>query len=114
MDFYTIRNFLENCGLPVELFICCGLIITFTEQTKKLCKNIEFYFETKKAKEIKIFNHTKIVFLIFWSCVADTGLCVANITGWEKFALNLFVMIGLSSTFYEVILKKVSKWKRDV
>lgn len=110
MDFTTIKMFFENCGLPIELLITCILIIIFTQKTKEICKHIEIYFEEKKGKEIKIFNHTKIIFLLIWSCIGNVVLCVSAITLWQKFALNLFVTVGLCSMCYELVVKKVEKW----
>ena len=102
----ALKNFLIEIGIPYQVYI--------TEASKDACKSLEKYLEEKKGKELKIFDHTKIIFLIFWSAIACVCLALAKIITWVTFPLYLFAIIGCCSFLYELIIKKVKTWLENV
>lgn len=115
MEFFTnIKNIFETCGIPIQVLFAIVLVIMATESTKSAAKSLETYLEKKKGKEIKIFDHTKIIFLIFWSLIAVLCLCLSKIIKWNQFPIYTFALIGSGSFLYELIVKKVQKWLEDV
>lgn len=114
MDFFmTIKLFFEEVGIPVELIFALIIVIMITESTKAACKTLESKLEDKYKKEIKIFDHTKIIFLIFWSMIAILCLIACKVITWNQFPIYTFALIGSGSFCYELIVKKVKKWLED-
>lgn len=110
----AIRNVLIEIGVPYQVVFAVIAVVLVTEVTKEACKKLEEYLEKKKGKEIKIFDHTKIIFLIFWSIVAAVTLVIGKVITWSLCPLYTFALIGCCSFCYELILKKVKKWIEDV
>lgn len=107
--FYQVKSFFESIGLPVELLLICVLVIIFTEKTKECVKYLEDYLEDKKQKQIKIFDHTKIIFLIFWSIIGNIVLVTSGKATWNNYVMDLFITIGVCITCYELVVKKIQK-----
>ena len=107
------EQIMDQFGIPGQVVIAIIAVVFVTESTKEVFKKLEEYLEAKKGKEIKFFDHTKIVFLIFWSIVAAVLLAVNKVITWPGVPLYVFVIIGSSSVCYELILKKVKKCLED-
>lgn len=107
MDVITnyFRELLE--AIPKELILAVLLVVVLTELTKIGLTYLENYLETKKGKQIKFFDHTKIIFVIFWSLVFSCILVFASVYTWAKMPLYFFFILGFSIFFYELILKKL-------
>lgn len=110
----TVKNFVIESGIPYQVILCVIVVVFATEATKDLFKKLENYLEEKYQKQIKIFDHTKIIFLILWSVIATVCLAIGNIIAWTTFPLYLFAIIGSCSSLYELILKKVKTWLENV
>lgn len=110
----ALKKLFNEIGIPYQFFFAIIVVVFITEASKDACKSLEKYFEEKKGKEIKIFDHTKIIFLIFWSAIACVCLALARIITWVTFPLYLFAIIGFCSSLYELILKKVKTWLENV
>lgn len=110
----ALKNFFVEIGIPYQVLFAIIVVVFITEASKEACKKLEEYLEEKKGKEIKIFDHTKIIFLIFWSAIACVCLALAKIITWATFPLYLFAVIGCCSFLYELILKKVKTWLENV
>lgn len=110
----ALKNFFIEIGIPYQVILCMIVVVFATEATKDLFKKLEYYLEEKYQKQIKIFDHTKIIFLIFWSAIACVCLALAQIITWVTFPLYLFAIIGCCSFLYELILKKVKTWLENV
>ena len=110
----ALKNFLVEIGIPYQVLFAIIVVVFITEASKDACKSLEKYLEEKKGKEIKIFDHTKIIFLIFWSSIACVCLALAKIISWVTLPLYLFAIIGCCSFLYELILKKVKAWSENV
>lgn len=110
----ALKNLFNEIGIPYQLLLAIIAVVFITEATKEACKKLEEVLEKKYEKEIKIFDHTKIIFLILWSAVACVCLALAKIITWPTFPLYLFAVIGCCSFLYELILKKVKSWLENV
>lgn len=110
----ALKNLFNEIGIPYQVLFAIIVVVFFTEASKDACKSLEKYLEEKKGKEIKIFDHTKIIFLIFWSAIACVCLALAKIITWVTFPLYLFAIIGCCSFLYELIIKKVKTWLKNV
>lgn len=107
MDFlsYILEGFKQFFPPVVIVAIVC--VVFLTEMTKIQFELLERYLESKKGKEIKIFNHTKIIFSIFWSLILSIVLAVSNYILIKELFLYFFVLLGTSNMLYELILKKL-------
>lgn len=110
----VLKNLFKEIGIPYQVLFAIIVVVFLTEASKDACKSLEKYLEEKKGKEIKIFDHTKIIFLIFWAAIACVCLVLAKIISWETLPLNLFAVIGCCSSLYELIIKKVKTWLENV
>ena len=106
----ALKNLFNEIGIPYQVLFAISVVVL----SKDACKSLEKYLEEKKGKEIKIFDHTKIIFLIFWSAIACVCLALAKIITWVTFPLYLFAIIGCCSFLYELIIKKVKTWLENV
>lgn len=98
-----------NNYLSQWVLLAVVLVIFFVYETAEIVNMIEEAIETKKNKQIKIFDHKKIWLNFFWSCIAAVILAVCNYITWKEFPFYLFVIIGGSSFFYEAVLKRLGK-----
>lgn len=96
--------------IPAEVSVAVLIIVFATEATKGLISILENYLEVKKGKEILIFNHTKIIFVIIWSLIASVILAGAKVYSWNMMPLYCIGMYGAASIFYELILKKINSF----
>ena len=103
------EQIMNQFGIPGQVILAIIAVVIVTEATKELFKKLEIYLEEKKGKQIKFFNHTKIIFLIFWSIIAAVVLAMSKVIEWNAVPLYIFAIIGFSSFCYELILKKVKK-----
>ena len=110
----TLQKVFIEIGIPYQVVFAIIAIVFLTEWTKTLAKNVEIYLEEKYKKEIKIFDHTKIIFLIFWSIMANICLVIGKVITWSLMPLYTFALIGVCSFCYELIIKKVQKWLEDI
>lgn len=105
--FDYIKQLLQS--IPKEVIFAVLLVAILTEVTKMLIAKLETVLEAKKGKEIKIFDHKKILLVIFWSLLFAILLAVAKIYTWTQVPLYFFAILGTSSFFYELIIKKMKQ-----
>ena len=68
--------------MPYQVGIAVLVVIVITELTKNAVAKIEKKIEEKKGKEIKFFDHTKIIFSLFWSLVFSVSFAMGKIFTW--------------------------------
>ena len=95
--------------IPYQVIVSVFVVIVCTENTKNFFAGIEKKLEAKKGKEIKFFDHTKIVFSLFWSLVLTVSFAVGNIYTWAELPLYFLFVVGGSTTFYELVWKRKRK-----
>ena len=93
--------------IPKEVIFAVIIVVVLTECTKKALAGIETMLEEKKGKQIKFFDHTKIIFVTLWSLVAAILLAVAEVFAWKQLPLYGFCILGAAVAAYEYIIKKV-------
>lgn len=95
--------------IPTGIIIAIISVVMLTEATKLLLGHLECYLEEKKGKQIKFFDHTKIILTIVWSIVMTIVCVKSEVIEMNKCLLYFFVIIGAASCFYELILKKINR-----
>ena len=83
------------------------VVIVFTELTKKFFTLIEKELEAKKGKEIKFFDHTKIIFSLVWSLLLALSFAIGKIYTWAELPLYFLVIVGAATILYELVWKKI-------
>lgn len=96
-------------GLPQAVLIAAVIVIVFVYLTMDLVKLLEEKLEAKKGKEIKIFDHKKIWLSLLWCIVACIVLAVSNFIAWHELPFYCFVIMGLSTFFYEAVVKRFNE-----
>lgn len=93
--------------IPFEVIIAIVAVVLLSEETKKAFEVLETFLEEKKGKQIKFFDHTKIIFVIVYSLIATLLLVVADVVTWKQYPLYSFSILGAATTFYELIIKQI-------
>lgn len=110
MDFIAVANY-----LPPAVVVAVALVIVFVYVTDKVLCGIERKLEAKRGKEIRIFEHKKIFISLFWCAVFAVVLTVAEFITLKEAPFYLFVIMGLSTFFYNAFIWKfMYKKKEDV
>lgn len=109
MDLITdyLKEFLE--WLPKEVLLAVLIVVVITECTKRALKVLEEKLEAKKGKEIRFFDHTKIIFVTVWALVATVILGFAGVYTWTQAPMYGFTIFGAAVACYEYIVKKIGK-----
>lgn len=95
--------------IPYQVIIAVFVVIIITELTKNFFTFIEKKVEEKKGKEIKFFDHTKIIFSLFWSLVLTVSFAIGKIYSWAELPLYFLVVVGAASILYELFWKKIKE-----
>lgn len=95
--------------LVAGIIISVLVVVFMTETTKSVLTSLESWLEEKKGKEIKFFDHKKILLSIFWSILTTVFLVVAGKIKLSEYPLYLLVIIGASNVFYELILRTIKE-----
>lgn len=95
--------------IPFQVVVAVFVVIVFTELTKQFFALIEKELEAKKGKEIKFFDHTKIVFSLAWSLVLSLTFAIGKIYTWAELPLYFLVIVGAATILYELVWKKIKK-----
>lgn len=109
MDFLIdfCKSVLER--IPYQVIIAVFAVVVITEFTKRFFAVIEKKVEAEKGREIKFFDHTKIVFLLFWSLVLNVFFAIGKIYTWAELPLYFLVVVGAAVIIYELFWKKVKE-----
>jgi hypothetical protein len=107
----VITNYLKELleWIPKEVILSVFIVVVITEITKKSLEVLEKKLEEKKQKQIKFFDHTKVIFVTVWSVVMAIILVVSGVYKWQQLPLYFFVIFGASVILYEYIVKKIKK-----
>lgn len=105
------REMLER--MPYQVVLAVFVVIIITEFTKSFFAKFEKKLEAKKGKEIKFFDHTKIIFSLFWSFVLSVSFAAGNIYTWAELPLYFLVIVGGATVFYELVWKKIKGLKSN-
>lgn len=97
--------------IPYQVIVAVFVVIVFTELTKKLFALIEKELEAKKGKEIKFFDHTKIIFSLVWSLLLALSFAIGKIYTWAELPLYFLVIVGAATVLYELVWKKIKNLK---
>lgn len=95
--------------IPFQVIVAVFVVIVFTEFTKQIFALLEKKLEAKKGKEIKFFDHTKIIFSLFWSLVLTVSFAAGKIYSWAELPLYFFVVVGAATILYELVWKKIKE-----
>ena len=109
MEVKSILETIMPANAAAALIGAIMAVVLMTEFTKEILKMLEDYLEEKKGKQIKFFDHTKILLSIFWSVIIVMTLTLTNVFSKTDFVIYFFMIIGASNVFYELILKKLKK-----
>lgn len=93
--------------MPYQVGIAVLVVIVITELTKNAVAKIEKKIEEKKGKEIKFFDHTKIIFSLFWSLFFSVSFAMGKIFTWAEFPLYFLAIVGASTILYKLVWKKI-------
>lgn len=112
--FYSIRETMDAIGLPYQVIFCIIAIIFASDFIKGILAYIETFLEDKKGKQIKFFDHTKIVIVFICSLIAALTLWGLHvIRGVEVFLYSL-ALCGVSCILYDVVIKKLKQKIEDL
>ena len=78
---------------PYQIGIAVLVVIVITELSKNAVAKIEKKIEEKKGKEIKFFDHTKIILSLFWSLLLAVSFAFGKIYTWAELPLYFLVII---------------------
>lgn len=112
----ALANYFEELlnWIPKEVALAVVIVIVMTEITKRIMRLLEEDLETKYKKEIKIFDHTKIIFVTFWSIFASVFLVMAGVYTWQAMPLYFLAILGAAVILYEYVVKRLNKiWKDE-
>lgn len=110
----ALANYFEELlnWIPKEVALAVIIVIVMTELTKQIMAILEEEVETQKGKQIKIFDHIKIIFVTFWSILASVFLVLAGVYTWHALPLYFFAVLGAAVILYEYVVKRLNKiWK---
>ena len=93
--------------MPYQVCIAVLVVIVITELTKNAVAKIEKKIEEKKGKEIKFFDHTKIIFSLFCSLVFSFFFSILFIFILAEFPLYFLAIVGASTILYKLVWKKI-------
>lgn len=93
--------------IPYQVIVAVFAVIIITELTKQLLGLLEKVMEKKKGKEIRFFDHTKIILSVFWSFILNLSFCAGKIYSVAEFPLYMLVTVGGASVLYELVWKKL-------
>lgn len=99
--------------IPYQVIVAVFVVILFAEFTKQLFSLLEKKIEAKKGKEIKFFDHTKIIFSIFWSLILSVSFAFGKIYSWAELPLYFLVIVGAATILYELVWKKIKMLKSN-
>lgn len=92
--------------IPVMVWIAIFIVIVNTYVTNVLIEKLEKKLETKKGKEIKIFNHKKIWVAFLWTLILSFVLYFTNHITLNNIIIYFFMIMGFSTFLYQAFLKK--------
>ena len=93
--------------IAFQVVVAVFVVIVFTEFTKQIFALLEKKLEAKKGKEIKFFDHTKIIFSLVWSLILAVSFAVGKIYTWAELPLYFLVIVGAATVLYELVWKKI-------
>lgn len=112
--FEAIRNTLETIGIPAQVIIAVIGIIFASDFIKGVLAYIEDYVEEKKGRQIKLFDHTKILIVFFCSIIAALTLWGLKIIKGVEVVIYSLALCGVSCILYDVVIRKVKQKIEDV
>lgn len=115
MDFNSILNIVKEY-VPIPVIVAVVAVIMLVYGSMYIAGVIEHAIETKKGKQIKIFDHKKIWLSLFWCIAVSITLALAKYIQWRELAYYCLLILGASTFLYEAFLKKlgIKKDEKDV
>lgn len=99
--------------IPMAVIIAVIAVIFATEFSKVIVFWLEEYLETKLERQIKLFDHSKILLLLFWTVIAVATLVYAEQIDKRMAVIYFMLIVGASTILYELVIKKVKKYIGD-
>lgn len=112
MDFNSILNIVRDY-IPVPVIVSVVCVIMLVYGSMFIAGTIEEAVETKKGKQIKIFDHKKIWLSVFWCIVMTITLAISKFIEWDQVPYYTFINLGASTFLYEAFLKKLGMKKEE-
>ena len=112
MDFNSILNTVKEY-VPIPVIVAVVAVIMLVDGSKYLAGVIEDAIETKKGRQIKIFDHKKIWLSFFWCAVVSVALAIAGFIAWRECIYYGLLILGASTFLYEAFLKKIGFKKEE-
>jgi 4-hydroxybenzoate polyprenyltransferase len=112
MDFNSILNTVKEY-VPVPVIVAVVAVIMLVYGSMFLASIIEDAIESKKNKQIKIFDHKKIWLSVFWCAVVSVALALAGFIAWRECVYYGLLILGASTFLYEAFLKKIGIKKEE-
>ncbi|MBO7712195.1 MAG: hypothetical protein J6S85_01670 [Methanobrevibacter sp.] len=104
----TVREY-----LPIPVIVSVVAVIMLVYVSLYIAQSIEEYIETKKGKQIKLFEHKKIWLSFFWCILFTVLLALGGFILWKEAGYYMFIILGGSTFLYEAFLKKTGIKKDD-
>ena len=101
MDLIDFTNYIPH--VVVGAVILCIIFVYLTQGVVSVFEN---WIEKKTGKQIKIFDHKKIWLSFFWCAVLTFVLVISGFIEKEQALFYGFAIMGLSTFFYETVLKR--------
>ena len=112
MDFsYILSVVKEYVPIPVIVAVVCVIMLVYMSMF--IASAIEENIETKKGKQIKIFDHKKIWLSAFWCLVISITLAISKCILWTEVPYYTLIILGASTFLYEAFLKKLGIKKEE-
>lgn len=109
-----VQEFFASIGIPGEVVVAVIGVICCTEFAKRGLAELEKVLEAKEGKEIKFFDHTKILLVCIISIFATITLCGMKVLMWVQLPMYTFGIMGASALLYDVVIKKLQKFIEDL
>lgn len=99
--------------MPAAVTAAVVLVVILTEITKKIVGKIEEKLEARLDRQVKIFDHKKIWIALFWDVAVTVSLVIGGLVQKEAFLFYLFMIMGLSTFFYEALIRRIRAWQNE-
>ena len=112
MDFNYFLNIVRDY-IPVPVIVAVVCVIMLVYGSMFIAGAIEEAVETKKGKQIKLFDHKKIWLSLFWCILMTITLAISKFIEWDQVPYYIFIILGASTFLYEAFLKKLGMKKEE-
>ena len=112
MNFELIFNQVKEI-IPYPVIAGIIAVIMLMYATLYLLTAIEDYLEAKLNKQIKLFDHKKVLLSLLWSVVVSITLVLSGFIEAKQILFYSLMILGGSTVLYETFLKGIGVTKDD-